>query len=67
MAKERKKDPAAVSLGRRGGKASGGKNMRAFMAAMTPEERSEHGRRAVLKRWVRARKRKGKRKRTGKR
>ena len=59
MAKERKKDPAAVSLGRRGGKASGGKNMRAFMAAMTPEERSEHGRKAVMRRWA---KRKRKRK-----
>jgi len=57
MAKKRK-DPAAVSLGRRGGKASAGKNMRAFMAAMTPKQRSEHGRRAVLARWARAKKHK---------
>jgi hypothetical protein len=48
---KKRKDPAAVTLGRKGGRAGAGKNMKAFMAAMTPEERTEHGRRAVLKRW----------------
>ena len=39
----KRKDPAAVKLGRRGGKARG-KNM-------TPEQRSESARRAALARW----------------
>lgn len=37
------KDPAAVSLGKRGGKARAAK--------MTPEERSEAARKAVRARW----------------
>jgi hypothetical protein len=41
------KDPAAVSLGRRGG-LKGGK---ARAAAMTPERRAEIARRAAAKRW----------------
>lgn len=49
----RRKDPAAVALGRKGGKKGGP----ARAAAMTPEERSESARKAVLARWAR---RKGK-------
>jgi hypothetical protein len=41
------KDPAAVSLGRRGG-LKGGK---ARAAAMTPERRAEIARKAAAKRW----------------
>jgi hypothetical protein len=44
---EQGKDPAAVSLGRRGG-LKGGK---ARAAAMTPEHRSEIARKAAQKRW----------------
>ena len=45
--KPRKKDPAAVALGRRGG-LKGGK---ARAASMTPEERSEIAKRAAAARW----------------
>jgi hypothetical protein len=44
------KDPAAVSLGRKGG-LKGGK---ARAARMTPEERSEAARQAAAARWERA-------------
>lgn len=43
------KDPAAVSLGRRGGQKGG----KARAAKMTPEERSEAARQAARKRWDR--------------
>ena len=46
------KDPAAVSLGRRGG-LKGGK---ARAAAMTPEQRSKAARKAVRARWAKAKK-----------
>jgi len=58
MAKERKKNPAAVQLGRLGGKARAkrltaeelseiGKNaQKAWVESMTPEERKEFARRA---------------------
>lgn len=46
MARKRK-NPYAVALGRRGGKIGG----RARAANMTPEERSESARNAVLARW----------------
>lgn len=45
----RVKDPAAVSLGRRGGLIGG--KVRA--ASMTPEERTENARKAALARWSR--------------
>jgi hypothetical protein len=54
----KRKDPAAVSLGRRGGLAGGRKGGKARMAMMTPEERSALGRKAVRTRWAKARKRK---------
>ncbi len=47
MAKKRK-NPYAVALGRRGGKKGG----LARAAAMTPQERSESARKAVLARWA---------------
>jgi hypothetical protein len=44
MATTKKKDPAAVRLGRRGG--------RARMSGMTAEERSALGRAAIAARWA---------------
>ena len=51
MAKKRK-NPYAVALGRRGGKIGG--KVRA--ANMTPEERSESARNAVMARWQKIKK-----------
>jgi hypothetical protein len=45
----KKKNPAAVALGRMGGKKGGP----ARAAAMTPKQRSEAARKAVLVRWQR--------------
>jgi hypothetical protein len=47
------KNPAAVELGRRGGKKGGP----ARAAKMTPEERSESARKAVNARWAKWRER----------
>ena len=44
----KKKNPAAVALGRKGGLKGG----HARAAAMTPEQRSESARKAVLARWA---------------
>ncbi len=44
---EQGKDPAAVSLGRRGGLKGG----RARAESMTPEQRSEIAKKAAAKRW----------------
>jgi len=41
------KDPAAVALGRKGGKIGGKRRA----AAMTPEQRSDSARKAALARW----------------
>ena len=46
----RKKDPAAVALGRKGGKKGGP----ARAAKLTPEQRSESARKAVQARWSKA-------------
>jgi hypothetical protein len=46
------KDPAAVALGRKGGKKGGP----ARAARLTPEQRSESARRAVQARWAKAKK-----------
>jgi hypothetical protein len=43
----KKKNPAAVALGRRGGRKSG----KARMEKMTPEQRSEVARKAAAARW----------------
>jgi hypothetical protein len=48
----KRKNPAAVALGRKGGKKGGF----ARAAAMTPEERSEAARKAVTARWERQKK-----------
>jgi hypothetical protein len=53
MAKK-KKNPYAVALGRRGGKEGGP----ARAATMTPQERSESARKAVLARWAKIKARK---------
>ncbi len=50
MAKKREKDPHAVALGRKGGKAR--------LQKMTPEQRSEIARKAVLARWAKEKKKK---------
>jgi hypothetical protein len=49
-AKKRRKNPFAVALGRKGGLKGGP----ARAASMTPEERSESARKAVLARWERS-------------
>ena len=46
----KQKDPAAVALGRKGGKKGG----YARAASMTPKQRSESARKAVEARWARA-------------
>jgi hypothetical protein len=46
----RKKDPAAVALGRKGGKRGGP----ARAAKLTPKQRSESARKAVQARWKKA-------------
>jgi hypothetical protein len=51
----RKKDPAAVALGRKGGKKGGP----ARAAKLTPKQRSESARKAVQARWAEAREGKG--------
>ena len=45
--KKRRKNPAAVALGRRGGKKGG----KARAAKLTPEQRSEIARKAARARW----------------
>jgi hypothetical protein len=47
---KRKKDPAAVALGRKGGKKGG----LARAASMTPAQRSESARKAVQARWAKS-------------
>lgn len=52
---QKNKDPLAVELGRRGG-LKGGK---ARAANMTPEERSESARKAVMARWAKRQRERG--------
>jgi hypothetical protein len=50
---EHTKDPAAVSLGRRGGKVGGkAKNKRKGFGSMSPEQRAEISKQAAQKRWA---------------
>jgi hypothetical protein len=56
MDKPHKKNPAAVALGRKGGKIGGP----ARAASMTAEERSESARNAVLARWAKVKRQKKK-------
>ncbi len=48
---QRKKNPAAVALGRLGGLAAAGAGIKAMHAAKTPAERSGLARKAALARW----------------
>jgi len=50
------KNPAAVALGRLGGKAGGPKGGRARAEKLTPERRREIARKAALARWRKAKK-----------
>ena len=50
MIKKKEKDPNAVALGRKGGKAR--------LQKLTPEQRSDIARRAVTARWARVKKEK---------
>jgi hypothetical protein len=50
----KRKNPAAVALGRLGGKAGGTKGGRARAAALTPEQRRESARQAARARWAKA-------------
>jgi hypothetical protein len=47
----KRKDPAAVSLGRRGGRAAAGAGLKSWRAQLTAEERREIARRAARARW----------------
>ncbi len=53
VAMKKRKDPHAVALGRKGGRKGG----KARWESVTPAERSELMRRAVLQRWSRAKRR----------
>jgi hypothetical protein len=55
MAK-RRKNPAAVALGRLGGKKAAGMGARVRFAAMSAEERTALARRAARTRWAKANK-----------
>jgi len=48
----KRKNPAAVELGRLGGKAAAGRGARVRFAAMTREERRELARKAARARWA---------------
>jgi hypothetical protein len=54
MAKKRK-NPAAVALGRLGGLAAAGAGIRKRIRESTPEERSALARKAVMARWAKKR------------
>jgi general stress protein YciG len=43
-------------MGRKGGKAAGGKGGKARMAALTPEQRKELAKKAAQTRWAKAKK-----------
>lgn len=50
----KRKNPAAVALGRLGGRAGGSKGGKSRMAQLTPEERRALARKAILARWKKA-------------
>ena len=54
--KGKKKDPAAVSLGRRGGKAAAGRAQAARWAGTTAPERKKIMRKVIEARWGKKRK-----------
>jgi hypothetical protein len=47
----KRKNPHAVALGRKGGKAGGKKGGKARWEGVSPEQRSEIARKAALARW----------------
>jgi len=49
--KKPRKNPAAVALGRLGGKAAAGKGAKVRFGKMTPEERTALAKKAAEKRW----------------
>jgi hypothetical protein len=51
-----KKNPHAVALGRRGGLAAGGAGVKKYNASLTPEEKSDRGKKAARARWATRRK-----------
>jgi len=53
----RRKNPAAVALGRLGGLAASGAGARRRLAAMTKEERTALARKAARARWAKAKRR----------
>jgi hypothetical protein len=55
---KKRKNPHAVALGRRGAKAGASKAGKARWEGVSPEERSEILRRAVMARWGKAAKKK---------
>ena len=56
MARKKGKDPAAVSLGRRGGKAAAGRAQAARWAGTTAAERKKIMRKVIEARWGKKRK-----------
>ena len=56
MARKKRKDPAAVSLGRRGGKAAAGRAQAARWAGTTAAERKKIMRKVIEARWGKKRK-----------
>jgi len=54
----RRKNPNAVALGRRGGKAAAGAGLRSWYDDMTKEERRTLAQKAAATRWAKARARK---------
>jgi hypothetical protein len=53
----KRKNPAAVALGRLGGLKAAGAGARAFFSQMTEEERRAFARRAALARWAKKKRR----------
>ena len=53
----KRKNPHAVALGRKGGKAADGAGGRKTAQNMTPEERTARARKAVQARWKKAKER----------
>ena len=54
----KRKNPAAVALGRRGGKAAAGKAQAARWAGTTPEDRRAIMRKVIEARWGKAKRKK---------
>jgi hypothetical protein len=55
----KRKNPAAVALGRLGGLATRGKSIKKLNALMSPQERSARARKAAKARWSKRKRRTG--------